>query len=236
MKTGEREALQQFQLMSMNSRISLNEFKKWQILQKETPIGIAPFLKITGFFMPQAPRCYVLNDCLDDFELDITSSIAPPLENKSVVSQNENQDVNVTLEEGVFTTEGSAKFEKDQAKTTTERLMKTNQEGQEETFTQKVTSTTTTSVSLGTSSTSTTTPAVVLTTTHMVSVKPGMLLLFGHSMVCIVTIGRRPKKKALRICMIFSFFVKQFSKNIDAKKGIFTWLIMYVHGPFWSNF
>jgi hypothetical protein len=177
----EREALQQFQLMSANSKISLSEFRKWQRLQKEVPIGIAAYLKVKNNFLPQAARCYIISDCFDEFDFEASSTLAPKMDSVTPKLETSTESIdykNVTVEAKMTTEsiEVQEKIPEKEGKTTTEEPnTESMQKETEEATTQEITTTTTTSVTTRGSTApavSTTSKPVMLTTTHVVSV-PG---------------------------------------------------------------
>lgn len=244
----EKEALQHFQLMSTNSKISLTEFRKWQRLQKEVPIGIAAYLKVKNNFLPQAARCYVITDCFDEFELDefefeASSTLKPKLDNvtpKIETTVESIDDQNVTVERKVTTnsTEAQEEVQEEKIKTTTEKPTTESMQEETEGITmQKITTTTTTSVTTRGSTTpavSTTPKPVMLTTTHVVTF-PGRFCYLWWTQFFVVCTCDSPSAKTKKVDSLissFSWILYQILLQTFLSKGQFSplknWLITLV--------
>lgn len=198
----EKAGLQQFQLMAANSKVSLGQFKQWQVLQQEQNLSMASFLKIKEYYLPQAPRCYFLTNCEDEFESEITTAKRPELEEEFQVSNStvlvENKTISPSTQESTKeeqttmyneSAESTRKAEQG-TEETTENPTEIPEERAEETssresITQEIKTTTSSTISTGTtfSSPATPGPTVVLTTSQTISLIPGMHWLVTGSLV-----------------------------------------------------
>lgn len=198
MTARDKEGLQQFQLMSSNSKITLEQFRKWQLLQHEQRLSMASFLKIKEQYLPEAPRCYQLTDCLDDFnefELATTTTEMPKLEKENVTSSSSMPSASTESisEKDVMVEERAQLNETTKtSKMGTEQFTKANSEettqgGHEESTSEtpltqdhaiKTVSTTEVTTQVPATS-SLAVSSVVLTTTHVVSLIPGKKCLFS---------------------------------------------------------